>query len=186
MNPGQLRVTSQISVGAFVHTRAIGNERALNLAAAKFVHRRSSILRRTRHNTLSGLAEAYPDLFGTTEIDANHIPAVSLPDRLRHILLDSSRAFQVPELVLHLFAIRRTHEIDSRAFIQMIVSSNEAVNAISRVISEEFRAEIERESAALRRIRSMNSSHVERNQAQEGNSRDNSGRRNDTRFWVRD
>ena len=148
-----LRVSAQISMSALVDVSAASHGDALNLVAAKFVHRRTRILRRTRFNSLKGLSEAYSDFFGEYTLAKNHKPTVGIADRLLHIILDSSRVFQVPKLILHMFSIRRTHESDSRSFLHDHIVSSNSIESTTRIFSDSFRSEIEREQAALHQAR---------------------------------
>lgn len=77
--------SSEMSVTALIDTRAARNQDAFDLASAKFVYRRSSILRRSRPNSIDFLAGAYPDLFGISSLKRVHKPAVGFAEKLRHI-----------------------------------------------------------------------------------------------------
>ena len=76
----------QVSISALFDNHAAENEETLNMAAAKFVHRKIGILRKSKSNSLQVLAESYPDLFGISSIDKGHLPLVTLSDRTSHIL----------------------------------------------------------------------------------------------------
>ena len=143
----------QISVSALIDTQAAANQEALDLASMKFVHNRSTVLRRCRYNSLSLLIECYPDLFGINSFEEGHRPPVGFADKLRHIILDSSKAFQSPDLVLDLFSIGRTHETDSTALLHSTISSDYSLDAMANVSREPFQSVLEREQDALRRIR---------------------------------
>lgn len=134
-----LRASANISMSCLVDGSTASHEDALNLGAGKFVHRRSSILRRTKFKSLEGLTNAYSDFFGISSLDENHKPAAGISDRLRHIMLDSSHAFRVPKLVLHMFSIRRTYESDSGAFLHAHIPPKHSVESMSRMSLEPFR-----------------------------------------------
>ena len=57
-NSEDFRNNAQVSVSALIDTRAAANQEALDLASIKFVHRRSTVLRRCRHNSLPSLISA--------------------------------------------------------------------------------------------------------------------------------
>ena len=146
------RNNAQISVSAFIDTRAAASQEALYFASTKFEHSRTTFLRRCRHNSLSSLIECYPDLFGINSFEEGHRPPVGVADKLRHIILNSSKVFQSPGLVLILFSMTRTNETDSRAFSRAKISSDYSLDTMAKASRELFQSVLERELDALNRV----------------------------------
>ena len=144
----------QISVSASIDIQAASNQEALDLATATFLHRSSEILRRWKRNSLGISAQAYFDLFGINSIDVRQGPTVGITYRSRYIILDFSKLIQVPELVLHLFLIRRTHRTESRGFIPALISFYHPVEAIAHATRRTFQFRLVNWREALRSLRS--------------------------------
>ena len=142
------------AVSAFTGTQATVNQEALNLAAAKYVHRRSGVLRDVPPYSLNPLFEVYLDIFGILTADESFLPQGGLAGKYKHIVKDSARAFQVPELALHLFSKRRTHDTDSIAFVHARSASNNAADAReSATTISAFVEEMHHKNVHLNRIR---------------------------------
>ena len=71
--------------------------------------------------------------------------------------MDSLRAFQVPELVLHLFSILRTHDTDTKAFVHANIASIQATKAMNTARTSDFEEELRREGVSINRLRSQSS-----------------------------
>ncbi len=116
------------------------------------------MLRRVAQNSLTPLYETYPDLLWNSAATESYRSKVGLAEKLRHILFNSSGAFQVPELVLHLFSMRRTHDTDFRSYFHARIASNTDGQCIATTTTSEFEERIRNENAALNRIRNKTSS----------------------------
>ncbi len=102
---------------------------------------------------LSPIFFACPDLFGMSTNSKSYGTNVGFAEKLKHMMLDSTRAFQVPELVLHLFSMRQTNQIDTRAFFLTFIAGNSAVESMATARAPDFEDEVRRENSALNRLR---------------------------------